>query len=272
MQRGLPRVRPGAAVLGQSRAGAAGHVAQAGSAACSSEPAATDDRGPVAIVGAGPAGLECATALAGRSEVVLFDERDAIGGQLAVAAAAPHRHGWRALLEYYENALDRSAGVDAPARRRASARGELDGFEQVVHRGRQRGGPPRSAGHRPRAQRPRRRSSAGDRLHRPRIGPADRRRRLRLVVVRERGRARHCGEGEADHRGDTRGGLVAALPAEGRVQLLARLRGAPLEVRPLTALDAILDGTGARAAERDVRPNRSARRRYGDRRRRTPSA
>ena len=34
----------------------------------------------------------------------------------------------------------------------------------------------------------------------------------------------------------------AGLPAEGRAQLLARLRGAPLEVRPLTALQALSDG------------------------------
>jgi hypothetical protein len=33
----------------------------------------------------------------------------------------------------------------------------------------------------------------------------------------------------------------AALPSEGRSQLLARLRGAPLEVRPFTALQAIAD-------------------------------
>src|SRR4051794_19544263 len=52
--------------------------------------------GRVAIVGAGPAGLECATALAGRADVVLFDARETIGGALAVAAAAPHRSGWRA--------------------------------------------------------------------------------------------------------------------------------------------------------------------------------
>src|SRR5208282_4843516 len=50
----------------------------------------------VAIVGTGPAGLECAvalvdghalagvaTTLAGRREIVVFDQRDAIGGQLA---------------------------------------------------------------------------------------------------------------------------------------------------------------------------------------------
>src|SRR4051794_4172595 len=43
--------------------------------------------GLVAIVGAGPAGLECALTLAGRREVVLFDAGAALGGQLAVAGA-----------------------------------------------------------------------------------------------------------------------------------------------------------------------------------------
>lgn len=38
-------------------------------------------------------------------------------------------------------------------------------------------------------------------------------------------------------------GFAASLPAEGRAQLLARLRGAPLEVHPFTALEALGDGT-----------------------------
>jgi 2,4-dienoyl-CoA reductase (NADPH2) len=36
--------------------------------------------------------------------------------------------------------------------------------------------------------------------------------------------------------------FVAGLPAEGRVQLLARLRAAPVEVRPFTALEGLTDG------------------------------
>ena len=38
-------------------------------------------------------------------------------------------------------------------------------------------------------------------------------------------------------------GFGASLPPEGRVQLLARLRGAPLRVRPLTVLDRLDDGS-----------------------------
>ena len=82
----------------------------------------------MAIVGAGPAGLECALTLAGRREVVLFDERDAIGGQLAVAAAAPHRHGWRALLDFYAHALD---GVELRLGSPVRA-DDLAGFDEVV--------------------------------------------------------------------------------------------------------------------------------------------
>src|SRR4029453_7591914 len=49
--------------------------------------------GRVAIVGAGPAGLECATALAGVRETVLFEGRDVIGGGAAVARAGAKHHG-----------------------------------------------------------------------------------------------------------------------------------------------------------------------------------
>ena len=36
--------------------------------------------------------------------------------------------------------------------------------------------------------------------------------------------------------------FAASLPAEGRVQLIARLRGAPLDVLPFTALSSVGDG------------------------------
>src|SRR5687768_11105675 len=84
--------------------------------------------GRVAIVGAGPAGLECAVTLAGRREVVLFDAGAAIGGRLAVAAAAPHRRGWGALLDYYAHRL---AGVELRLGTDVAA-GDLAGFDEVV--------------------------------------------------------------------------------------------------------------------------------------------
>ena len=67
----------------------------------------------VAVVGAGPAGLECALSLAraGIEDVVLFEAAERIGGQLAIAAAAPHRTGWAPLLDFYAHGLA-AAGVD----------------------------------------------------------------------------------------------------------------------------------------------------------------
>src|SRR5215207_6970231 len=84
--------------------------------------------GRVAIVGAGPGGLECAVTLAGRREVVLFDAGEAIGGRLAVAAAAPHRRGWGALLDFYAHRL---AGVELRLGTDVGA-DDLAGFDDVV--------------------------------------------------------------------------------------------------------------------------------------------
>ena len=83
----------------------------------------------MAIVGAGPGGLECALTLAGRREVVLFDAREAIGGQLAVAGAAPNRGGWRALVDFYAARARRASSCGWERRRRAD---DLAGFDEVV--------------------------------------------------------------------------------------------------------------------------------------------
>jgi 2,4-dienoyl-CoA reductase-like NADH-dependent reductase (Old Yellow Enzyme family) len=85
----------------------------------------------VAVVGAGPAGLECAIRLAAAGrDVALWDERERIGGQLAVAAAAPHRRGWVRLLDFYASALERH-GVDVRLGRPATAE-ELEPYGEVV--------------------------------------------------------------------------------------------------------------------------------------------
>lgn len=86
----------------------------------------------VAVVGAGPAGLECAYRL-GRTaggRVVVFDERPAIGGQLAVAASSPHRRGWQRLLDYYAAALARH-GVELRLGAAATP-ADLEAFDEVV--------------------------------------------------------------------------------------------------------------------------------------------
>ena len=189
--------------------------------------------GRVAIVGAGPAGLECALALAGRREVVLFDAREAIGGQLAVAAAAPNRHGWRALLDFYSHAVE---GVRAPPRL-AGARGRPRRLRRGRARGRQHRAAAGPAGHRARA------AVVGcDRPAPERAQPAGGGRRVRLVAVRERRRARRPAPASRRITVATPGAAFGgSLPPEGRVQLLARLRGAPLQVRPFTALDSLAE-------------------------------
>jgi 2,4-dienoyl-CoA reductase (NADPH2) len=67
----------------------------------------------IGVVGAGPAGLECAltAAAAGDCEVVVWEREPAIGGALALAGSAPHRHGWRALLDYYRASLPAAGAV-----------------------------------------------------------------------------------------------------------------------------------------------------------------
>jgi 2,4-dienoyl-CoA reductase-like NADH-dependent reductase (Old Yellow Enzyme family) len=92
--------------------------------------ASTAAGGRVAIVGAGPAGLECALRLAGERAVTIWDERERIGGQLAVAAAAPHRRGWARLLDFYASTLDRH---DVQIRLgHAATADDLEPFEEIV--------------------------------------------------------------------------------------------------------------------------------------------
>ncbi|MFD6280426.1 FAD-dependent oxidoreductase [Streptomyces sp. NPDC060209] len=57
--------------------------------------------GPVAVVGAGPAGMECAMALAraGR-EVIVFDRAGEAGGQARLAGLAVHRSGWQTFVDF----------------------------------------------------------------------------------------------------------------------------------------------------------------------------
>ena len=197
------------------------------------------DAGPVAIVGAGPAGLECATALAGRREVALFDERERIGGALAIAAAAPNRHGWRALLDFYEAALD--AASDVTVKLGASVTvADLEGFDEVVIAiGSEEILPeiPGIGKALPASQAIREGASG--------IGYG-----ARVLIVDDGFGWWPCASAielaiSAGARQITvvtpSAGFGAALPAEGRAQLLPRLRGAPLEVRPFSALESIDD-------------------------------
>jgi 2,4-dienoyl-CoA reductase-like NADH-dependent reductase (Old Yellow Enzyme family) len=190
--------------------------------------------GRVAIVGAGPAGLECALTLAGHAEVVVFDARSAIGGQLEVAAAAPSRGGWRALLEFYALGL---AGVEL---RLETAVGgdDLAGFDEVVLAV----GATEVLPELPGIERALPSSEAiGQRL-----------RGRSLLVVDDGFGWWPCASAvelgvragfETITVATSGAGFGASLPPEGRVQLLGRLCGAPLRVRPLTVLDRLDDGS-----------------------------
>jgi 2,4-dienoyl-CoA reductase (NADPH2) len=201
---------------------------------------ATAQRGPVAVVGAGPGGLECATSLAAASEVVLFDQHAEIGGQLAIAAAAPHRTGWRALLDFYERAL--AAAPDVTLRLGTSVSVlELDGFDELVLAV----GSEEVLPSLPGIERALSSTQAIS------AGAACIDRGSELLIVDDGFGSWSCASavelgvraGAARITVATPGAAFgAALPAEGRVQLLARLRGAPLEVRPLTALETVSDG------------------------------
>jgi 2,4-dienoyl-CoA reductase-like NADH-dependent reductase (Old Yellow Enzyme family) len=194
--------------------------------------AAESTGGPVAIVGAGPAGLECASALAGRREVVVFDVREAIGGQLAVAAAAPNRHGWRALLDFYDRALE---GVELRLGSPVGA-DDLTGFEEVVL----------AVGSAERLP-----AVPGIERALPSSAAFGRRLSGRALLVVDDGfgwwpcaSAVELGVRAGFERitvATPGAAFGASLPPEGRVQLLARLRGAPLDVRSLTALDSLAD-------------------------------
>jgi 2,4-dienoyl-CoA reductase (NADPH2) len=94
-------------------------------------PAAVPRR--IAVVGAGPAGLACASTAAERGHrVTLFDAAAAIGGQFNLARRIPGKEEFAETLRYFGDALDRH-GVE----RRLGARVDADtllagGFDEIV--------------------------------------------------------------------------------------------------------------------------------------------
>lgn len=62
----------------------------------------TTQRRRVVIVGAGPAGMECALTAAQRGhEVIVLEKADRVGGQVWLGAAAPLRKPWARIAEFY---------------------------------------------------------------------------------------------------------------------------------------------------------------------------
>jgi 2,4-dienoyl-CoA reductase (NADPH2) len=85
----------------------------------------------IAVVGAGPAGLACATTAAERGHrVTLFDAADAIGGQFNLAKRIPGKEEFHEPLRYFRNRIDET-GVELRLGQRVEAE-RLRDFDAVV--------------------------------------------------------------------------------------------------------------------------------------------
>jgi 2,4-dienoyl-CoA reductase (NADPH2) len=92
-------------------------------------PAAQKKR--VAVVGAGPAGLACATTAAEAGHrVSLFDAAQEIGGQFNLARRIPGKDEFAETLRYFRRMIERT-GVELTLDRYVDA-ADLDGFDHVV--------------------------------------------------------------------------------------------------------------------------------------------
>ena len=93
------------------------------------KPAARKKR--IAVVGAGPAGLACATTAAEAGHhVTLFDAAAEIGGQFNLARRIPGKDEFAETLRYYRRIIERT-GVELHLGRQVGA-DDLAGFDEVV--------------------------------------------------------------------------------------------------------------------------------------------
>jgi 2,4-dienoyl-CoA reductase (NADPH2) len=85
----------------------------------------------VAVVGGGPAGMECALTLAlGGVATSLYERTWETGGQARVAALSPHRSGWQRFLDFQRRQLEH-AGVEVRLGQSLSA-AALAEYDEVV--------------------------------------------------------------------------------------------------------------------------------------------
>lgn len=85
----------------------------------------------VAVVGAGPAGLACATVAAERGHrVTLFDASGEIGGQFNYAKKIPGKEEFHETIRYFTHKLEET-GVEVKLGTMVSA-GDLSGFDEVA--------------------------------------------------------------------------------------------------------------------------------------------
>jgi len=87
----------------------------------------------VAVVGAGPAGLACATVAAQRGhKVTLFEARDDIGGQFTFASKIPGKEEFVETIRYYKKMIE-VHGIDLQLNKWVTADELKDaGFEEIV--------------------------------------------------------------------------------------------------------------------------------------------
>ncbi len=85
----------------------------------------------IAVVGAGPAGLACASVAARRGHrVSLFDKSDEIGGQFNLAKKIPGKEEFSASLDYFRGEVERS-GVDLQLNTFVNAE-DLAGYDEII--------------------------------------------------------------------------------------------------------------------------------------------
>lgn len=93
----------------------------------------TQHKKKIAVVGAGPAGLEAATVAAKRGHsVVLFEEKDEIGGQFNMAKVIPGKEEYGQTIRYYDSML-KKYGVELRLSTRAEETALInEGFDEII--------------------------------------------------------------------------------------------------------------------------------------------